>query len=113
VNRLDGAPVPSAAHSCSPVAHSRSPAAPLTSSAVRAASLAMADLQVELEHRRSGENGHITIDCHRERRHNLDGDFGAADTTPVRQAARAPASPVGSGVVACRLPHILHGGLAA
>jgi hypothetical protein len=50
------------------------------------------DLWAELERRRLGEDGRITI-----RRRNLDGDFGATDTTPVRQAARTPTSLVGSG----------------
>jgi hypothetical protein len=35
----------------------------------------------------------------------LNGDVSAADTTPVRQAARTPSSPVGSGVAAWGLPH--------
>jgi hypothetical protein len=38
----------------------------------------------------------ITIECHRERRRNLDGDFSAANATPVKQAARTPTS-LGSG----------------
>jgi hypothetical protein len=92
VNHPGGAPVPS-------VAHSRSPMAPRVSSAmhVLAASLATVDLRAELERRRSGEDGRITIERRRERCHNLDGDFRVVDTAPMRQAARTPTFPTGSG----------------
>jgi hypothetical protein len=79
------------------VAHSCSLAALRTSSILHVASLTTADLRAELERRHSGEDDRITIERHRESCHNVDGDFGAADTTPVRQAARTPTSPVGSG----------------
>jgi hypothetical protein len=81
--------VPSTAHSCSP-------AAPCTSSVVRTANPATADLWAELKGPHSGEDGCITIEHHRERRRNLDGDFGAVDTTPVRQATHSPTSLAGS-----------------
>jgi hypothetical protein len=56
----------------------------------------MTDLRVELECHRSGEDDRITIERPRERRRNLDGDFSAANTTPVRQAAHTLTSS-GSG----------------
>jgi hypothetical protein len=94
-NHLGGAPVPS-------VAHSHSPTVPRTP----AASLATVDLWAELEHCRSGEDDCITIERCRERRRNLDGDFSAADTTPVRQAARTP-MPLGSeGGCIMLAPHL-------
>jgi hypothetical protein len=98
-NHLGGAPVPSMARSCSPTVR-------LTSSAPRApaASLATTDLRAELERHRSGEDNHISIEQHQERRRNLNADFGAADTTPVRQAAHTPTSR-DLGVAAWRLPH--------
>jgi hypothetical protein len=66
------------------------------------------DLWAELERRRLGEDGRITIRRRRKRRRNLDGDFGATDTTPVRQAARTPTSLVGSGDGCMVLaPHLL------
>jgi hypothetical protein len=86
VNHPGGAPVLSAVHSRSPMAP-RAPSAPRAP----AASLTTVDLRAELKHRYSGED-----DCHCERHHNLDGDFGAVDTTPVRQAARTLTS-LGSG----------------
>jgi hypothetical protein len=97
VSCLGGAPMLSVAHSRSPAAHSRSLMALRPSSIVRATSLAMVDLWAELERCRTGEDGCITIKRPWERRRNLDGDFGAVDTTPVREAARTPTSPVGSG----------------
>jgi hypothetical protein len=100
VNYLGREPKPSVAHSRSPAMHSRPPSAPHVSS-VRIASLATADLRSELERHHSGEYGHITIERQRERHrcqgHNLDGDFDAVDTAPVRQAARTPMPPAGSG----------------
>jgi hypothetical protein len=48
--------------------------------------------------RHSGEDGRITIERDWERRYNLDGDFGAVDTRPVRQAAHIPTSRTGSRV---------------
>jgi hypothetical protein len=89
-NHLGGAPLPSAAHSCPLVA-------PRASLAVRAPSLAMADLRAKLECHLSGEDDCITIGRQWERRRNLDRDFGAVDTTPVKQDARTPTSSVGSG----------------
>jgi hypothetical protein len=64
---------------------------------VLAASLATTDLRIELEHRRSGKDDRTTIEHHREMRRNPDGDFDAADSTPVRQAARTPTSLARSG----------------
>jgi hypothetical protein len=87
----------SLAHSHSPVANSCSPVAPRTSSAVCAASLATVDLRAELELRHSGVDDRITIECQRERWRNLNGDFSAADTTPVRQATLTSTSSAGSG----------------
>jgi hypothetical protein len=46
--------------------------------------------------RRSGEDDRITIERRRERRRNLNGDFGAANATLGGQAALTPTSP-GSG----------------
>jgi hypothetical protein len=107
VNRL---PKPSAAHSCSPTAHSRPPLAPRVSS-VHVASLATADLRAELERRHSGEDGYVTIELQRKRRRcqgrNLDGDFDAVDTAPVRQAVRTPTPPAGSvGGCMALAPHL-------
>jgi hypothetical protein len=61
VNHPGGEPVMS-------VAHSWSPTAPCESSAPRAlvASLGMVDLRAKLKHHRSGEDGRITIEHHRE-----------------------------------------------
>jgi hypothetical protein len=98
-NHLGGVPVVSAAHLCSP-------AAPPASSTVRASSLAMIDLWDEVERCRSGEDDRMTMERQRKRRRNLDGDFGAVDTTPVRQTARTPTSPGNLEVAAWRLPHI-------
>jgi hypothetical protein len=53
----------------------------------------MIDLRDEVERCRSGEDGRMTMEHQRKRHHNLDGDFGAVDTTPVRQAARTSTSP--------------------
>jgi hypothetical protein len=44
----------------------------------------MADLRAELKQHRSGEDDRITIERHRERLRNLDGDFNVVNTTPVR-----------------------------
>jgi hypothetical protein len=68
VNHLGRAPVPSVAHSRSLVVHSRPLTTPHMSSAVRAASLAMVDLQAELKRHCSGEDSYITIEHHWERR---------------------------------------------
>jgi hypothetical protein len=101
VNHPGGAPVLL-------VAHSRSPMAPHMSSAPRVptASLAMTDLRVELKRYRSGEDGRITIEHRHERRRNLDGDFGAADTTPVRQTALTPTSPGSRGGCMALAPYL-------
>jgi hypothetical protein len=63
-------------------------------------------LHAELERRRSGEDGHITIERRRKRCCNLDGDFGAADTTPVRQTARTPTSPRSGGGCMALTPYL-------
>jgi hypothetical protein len=97
VNHLGGAPVPSAAHL-------RSLMAPRVPSATRAASLATVDLRAKLESHHSGEDYCITIERQWERHRNLDRDFSAADTTPVRQAIR-PLHHWDLGVAAWRLPH--------
>jgi hypothetical protein len=101
MNRSSREPMPSAAHS-------RSPMAPHVLSAPHApvASLSTLDLRAEHERRCSGENNRITIERCRERRCNLDGDFGAADTTPVRQAARTPTSPGSGGGCMALSPHL-------
>jgi hypothetical protein len=66
---------------------------------VQVASLTTADLRVELERHRSSEDARVTMECQWERchcqGHNLDGDFDAVDTAPVRQATRTPTPPVG------------------
>jgi hypothetical protein len=96
-NHSGGASELSAMHSRTPMAAhkpliARTPMVPCASMA----SLATADLRAELERHCSGEDNRITIKRHRERCHNLDGDFTVANTTPVRQAFRTPTSP-GSG----------------
>jgi hypothetical protein len=68
VNRLGRALEPSVAHSRSPVVHSSPPVAPCVSS-VLVSSLTSVDLWTELEHRRSSEDGCITIERQQERRH--------------------------------------------
>jgi hypothetical protein len=100
-NHSGGAPVPSVMHSCSLTV----PCAP-SSTRAPAASLATTDLRAELERRRSGEDGHVTIERHRERRHNLDGDFGVMNTTPMRQAARTPTSLGSGGGCMVLAPHL-------
>jgi hypothetical protein len=101
VNHLGRVPVPSVAHSHSPVAHSHPPSALHVSSAVCIASLATVDLWAELECRRSGEDDRVNIECQLERHrcqgHNLDGDYDAVDTAPVGQDAHTPTPPAGSG----------------
>jgi hypothetical protein len=100
VNCLHRTLEPSVAHSRSPATHSHPPSASRMSS-VLVASLTTVDLRVKLEHQRSGEDGHITIKRQWERHgyqgRNLNGDFDAVDTTPMRQAARPPTPPAGSG----------------
>jgi hypothetical protein len=93
-------------------AHSRTPTVACTSlvacvpmaPCVSAASLATVDLWAELEHRRLEEDDYITIERHQERHCNLDGDFVAANTTPMRQVL-TPIHPWDLGVVAWHLPH--------
>jgi hypothetical protein len=101
VNHPGGVPMPS-------VAQSRSPTTPCVPSAPRApaASLAVVDFWAKLDRRRSGEDDHITIEHHRERCHDLNGDFGAADTTPMMQAARTPTSPGSGGGCMPLAPHL-------
>jgi hypothetical protein len=96
------------------VAHSRTLMAARVPSVARAptephapvASLATADLWDKLERRRSGEDGCITIKRHWERRRNLDGDFSAANTTPVRQATHTPISSRSGGGCMVLAPHL-------
>jgi hypothetical protein len=108
VNHSSGALVPSAVHSRSPMApHALSATRALVTPRVPVASLTTADLRAELKRRRSGEDGRITIKHHRERCRNLDGGFGVANTTPMRQAARTPTS-LGSGVGCMALAPHLH-----
>jgi hypothetical protein len=115
VNCLGRVLEPSATHSCSLAVHSCPPLATRVS-LVRVARLATVDLRAELERCRSGEDGRVTIEQQRERHRfqgrNLDGDFDAVDTTPVRQTAHTPMPLVGFGRwlhVACPTPP--HGGL--
>jgi hypothetical protein len=64
----------------------------------------MAGLCDELICRRRGEDSHITIERHRERRHNIEGcnlerDFESlvlAREAPAARAMRPPSSPAGS-----------------
>jgi hypothetical protein len=95
VNHLGGVPVLS-------VTHSRSLMVPCA----LVASLATADLWAELEHCCSGEDGHITIERHQERRRNLDGEFSAEDTTPVRQATHTLTSTRYGGGCMVLAPHL-------
>jgi hypothetical protein len=81
------------------VAHSQTPTAANTTLAARApsaprvtaASIAMTDLWAELERHRLGEDGRITIECHRERRRNIEGDYGTSVAAPVACATHTPA----------------------
>jgi hypothetical protein len=65
------------------------------------------DLCDELILRRRGEDSCITIECHRERRRNIEGrnierDFeslASAREAPMARAMRPPSSPAGSGGV--------------
>jgi hypothetical protein len=71
----------------------------------------MADLWAEFECRHLGEDGCVTIKHEWERHHcqcrNLDGDFDAVDTTPVRQAACTHTPLVGSwGGCMTLAPHL-------
>jgi hypothetical protein len=63
-----------------PAAHVPSTARVLAPLRAPTTSTAMADLRAELNHRRDGEDSHITIERQRERRrniegHNLEGEF--------------------------------------
>jgi hypothetical protein len=94
VNHPGGAPVTSVAHSCSPTA-------PCESSAPHAlvASLGMVDLRVKLKRHRSGEDGRITIERHREHPRDL-------VRTLVRQAAHTPTSPGSGGGCMALAPYL-------
>jgi hypothetical protein len=83
-NHSSGTPEPSTVHSRTPMI-ARTPSAVSTPMVPRApmTSCTTADLRAELEHRRSGEDGRITIERHRERHHNLNCDFGTTNTTSV------------------------------
>jgi hypothetical protein len=101
-------PVTTAVHSRTLMA----PRAPSTARAptvprVLAASLAMTDLRAQLERHHLGEDDHINIERHQERRRNLDGDFDVVTTTPVRQAAHTNTS-LRSGVGCMALAPHLH-----
>jgi hypothetical protein len=73
---------------------------------VPVASLPTADLRIELKHRRSREDDRITIKHRQERHRNLDGDFGAANTTPMKQDAHTPTSPGSGGGCMVLAPHL-------
>jgi hypothetical protein len=59
---------------------------------VPVASISMADLQAELEHHHLGEDGCITIERHRERHQNLEGDYGTPVAAPVAHGTHTPSS---------------------
>jgi hypothetical protein len=81
-NHSCGSTEPSPALSCTPtVAHTPT-----------AASFAMTDLRAELEHHRSREDGHTTIERRRKRRRNLDSEYSAAKAAPTGHAAQPPSS---------------------
>jgi hypothetical protein len=84
------------------------PSVPRVAMAPRAsvASFITTTLRAELERCRSGEDNRITIKRCRERRRNLDGDFSAADATPVRQAAHTPTSLRSMGGCMALVPHL-------
>jgi hypothetical protein len=69
----------------------------------------MTDLRVELEHRCVGEDDRVTIERHRERLPNLEGDYGTSVAAPIACATHTPISPRategGGGVGAWRLLH--------
>jgi hypothetical protein len=93
--------------------HAPSAARALATPHMLVVSLATTDLRAELEPRRSGEDNRITIELHRERRRNLDDDFGAADATHVGQAARTLTSLRTGGGLHGADPAPLEGGMAA
>jgi hypothetical protein len=74
-------------------------------------SLAMTNLRAKLERRSSGEVDCITIEHCRERRCNLDGDFDAANSTPVMQVAHTPIFLGSGGGCMALAPTPLNGGL--
>jgi hypothetical protein len=63
-------------------------------------------IDAELEHRRLGEDDRITIKCHRERRHNLEGDYGTPVAAPVARATHTPSSPGVTGGCMAHAPHL-------
>jgi hypothetical protein len=71
-----------------------------------ATSLTMTDLNAELEHRHSGEDGHTTIESQRERRHNLKDHYGTPNAAPVGHVAHPPSSPGTKAGCAMLAPHL-------
>jgi hypothetical protein len=63
-------------------------------------------IDAELEHRRLGEDDRITIKCHRERRRNLEGDYGTPVAAPVARATHTPSSPGVTGGCMAHAPHL-------
>jgi hypothetical protein len=104
---------PTTAHSCSPSAVCAPPSARVLHQSRVLPSIVTGDLRDELICRRRGEDSHTTIECHRERRHNIEGrilerDFeslGPAPEAPATRAIHPPSSPADSGGVWC-LHHI-------
>jgi hypothetical protein len=106
-NHSSGVSVPSVAHLRTPtVPHMPSVACAPTTPHAPTTSLAMADLWAKLEPCRSGDDDRVTIEPHRERHCNLDGDFGVMNTTPMSQAARTPTSSRSRGVCMVFAPHL-------
>jgi hypothetical protein len=102
-------------------AHSRSPSVACAPPAARGPpqprvplSIATVDLRDELIRHRGGEDSHITIERHHERRHNIEGrnlerDFeylAPAREAPVARVMHPPSSPVGSGGCMVLVPHL-------
>jgi hypothetical protein len=68
-------------------------------------SIATADLWAKLESHRLGEDGRVSIECNRERRRNLEGDYPTPVAAPIARAAHTPSALGGTGD-AWRLLHI-------
>jgi hypothetical protein len=64
------------------------------------------DLRAELKHRRSGENDRTTIEHHRERHCNLNGDYGTSNVASVGHATYTPTSPGFGGGCMAFSPHL-------